>query len=180
MHRSEFNASRNNEFLVWTLEQIQPRPRGKRKRKDAGFPPLAVEEKLQVQVYRRYKRRKSPSCRFSSSHRGGKLAGAALPPLVAAVKLQPGSLPFRCRLPFPFSPFFSLTGTWGAQEPFLLSFPAPCTHHHGGTRLMAHPNGLHVEDAVESGRSRVLLRFAGIISIRVNLGAAREIAGRST
>ncbi|XXG55620.1 hypothetical protein AAC387_Pa03g3247 [Persea americana] len=131
-----------------------------------------------MQLYRRSKRRESSSCRFSSSRRGGKLAGAALPPLVAAVKLQLGSLPSRCRLPFPFSPFFSLAGTWGKQEPFVLSFPAPCTHHHGGTRLMARPNGPHMEDAVESGRSRVLLRFAGIISIRVDLGTAREIAGR--
>ena len=179
MHRAEFNASRNNEFLVWTLEQIQPRPRGKRKWKDAGFPPVTVEEKLQMQLYRRSKRRKSCRCRFSSCQSGGKLEGAALPPLVAAVNLQPGSLPFRCRLPLLFSPFFSLTGTWGTKEPFVLSFPAPCTHHHSGTRLMAHPNGLHIEDAVESGRSRVLLRFAGIISTRVNLGTAREIAGRS-
>ena len=125
------------------------------------------------------RQKKMERCRFSSCQSGGKLEGAALPPLVAAVKLQPGSLPFRCSLPLLFSPFFSLTGTWGTKEPFVLSFPAPCTHHHSGTRLMAHPNGLHIEDAVESGRSRVLLRFAGIISIRVNLGTAREIAGRS-
>ncbi|XXG55605.1 hypothetical protein AAC387_Pa03g3232 [Persea americana] len=132
-----------------------------------------------MQLYRRSKQRESSSCMFSSSRRGGKLAGAALPPPVAAVKLQSGSLPSRRRLQLPFSPFFPLAGPWGTQEPFVLYFPAPCAHHHGGTRLMARPNGLHMEDAVESGRSRVLLRFAGIISIRVNLGTAREIAGRS-
>ncbi|XXG74854.1 hypothetical protein AAC387_Pa07g3469 [Persea americana] len=45
---------------------------------------LKLEEKLQMRLYRRSKRRKSCRCRISSTRRGGKPAGAALPPLETA------------------------------------------------------------------------------------------------
>ncbi|XXG74865.1 hypothetical protein AAC387_Pa07g3480 [Persea americana] len=41
-----------------------------------------------MRLYRRSKRRKSRRCRISSTRRGGKSAGAALPPLETAEKLQ--------------------------------------------------------------------------------------------
>ncbi|XXG74868.1 hypothetical protein AAC387_Pa07g3483 [Persea americana] len=41
-----------------------------------------------MRLYRRSKRRKSCRCRISSTRRGGKPAGAALPPLETAEKLR--------------------------------------------------------------------------------------------
>ena len=88
MHCTEFNASGVNAFFTWTLGRLEPGHRGERKWECAVFPMPKLEEKPQKQLYRRPKRRKSCRCRFSSTRRGGKPAGAALPPLKTAEKLQ--------------------------------------------------------------------------------------------
>ena len=88
MHGRELNASRDNVFFTWALGRPQPGHRGERKWECAVFPMLKLEEKLQMRLYRRWKRRKSCRCGISSTRRGGKPAGAALPPLETAEKLR--------------------------------------------------------------------------------------------
>ncbi|XXG74880.1 hypothetical protein AAC387_Pa07g3495 [Persea americana] len=61
---------------------------------------LKLEEKLQMRLYRRSKRRKSCRCRISYTRRGGKPAGAALPPLETAEKLRFSSTRKTCRCSF--------------------------------------------------------------------------------
>lgn len=126
----------------------------------AALPPFETAEKLQLQDYRRFKRRKSCECRFTTPRAG------------VGPQFDPAS--FRRHLSF----LFFVMGTW-RTKPFEFSFSTPCTHHLGGTQLLAHSNGIHTQDAVESGRSRILLRLSGIISVRLNPGTVGEIVGHS-
>ncbi len=164
----------NNALFMRAVGRIRPRHRGERKWECAGslalksggkaskaaLPPLKTAVKLQVQVFLHSRRREACTCRFTT--------------LWAGVKLRFDPTSFPRYLSFPFL----LVGTW-RTKPSEFSFSTPRTHHLSGTQPLAHPNGLHIEDAVESGRSRILLQLTGIISIRVYSGTAREIIGRS-
>ncbi len=154
----------------------------------AGFPPLGEEENWKLQLYRRLERRKSCKCSFTAASNGGKAASAGFPPLGEEENLQvqvyPSSSWGRAAVLVPlrsgaiFSFLILVMGQW-STKPFEFSFSTPCTHHLGATQQLAHPNGIHIQDAVESGRSRILLQLTGIISVRVNLGTVGEIIGRS-
>ncbi|XXG74886.1 hypothetical protein AAC387_Pa07g3501 [Persea americana] len=93
-------------------------------------------------------------CSLSYAQIGGKAANADLPPLKTAEKLQVQDFLHSerrktCRCSF------TAAGNDGKAA------GAPRAHHLSGTQLLGPPNGIHVEGAIESGRSRILLQLTG-------------------